>query len=188
MKRKTYFIALMFIVVVMPDTVSAVLVNFSFTDDYIIENWEPDGGEVLPSETFGILFYAPEDYDFTVEEMSTNVPDWLVFYAGDIPLYFGYQGTGDNPFLPGSSIALDSEIVGETDYQFNFTLNSISPQFSPGEEIDFPVHLYYEDGAGIAYSEGSMSLVGIPEPATIALLGLGSILLLQRRRKNKSFF
>ncbi len=184
MKRKARIVVLIAagLFVVMPSSAFATLVDFSFTDDYLVGNWEPVIGDLL-SETFGILFYAPDGYDFTIEEMSTNVSDWLVFHNDEIPLYFGYQGTDGNPFFPGSPIILDPDDVLGTDYRFDFTLDPISPLFLPGEEIDFPVHLYYEEGIGIAHSEGTMSLTGTPEPTTIALLGLGSIFLLKSYRK-----
>ena len=184
MKRKACIVALIAagLFVVMPDTVSAVLVDFSFTDDYLIENWKAEEGFNLPTETFGILFHLAPEYDFTVEEMSTNVPNWLVFHNSGVPLYFGYQGTNGSPFFPGSPIVLDLGTAEGTDFQFDFTLDSISsPFFLPGEEIIFSVELYYENGVGIAYSEGSMPLTGTPEPATSALLGLGGLFLLRKR-------
>jgi len=73
---------------VMPNTASATLLDFSFTDDYLISNWKPTGSFTLPGETFGILFYAPVGFDFTVEKMNTNVSDWMVFHNSKIPLFF----------------------------------------------------------------------------------------------------
>ena len=185
MKRKACFIALIAagLFVVMSSSAFATLVDFSFTDDYLVGNWEPDAGEIFPSETFGIIFYALDmPKEFAIEEMSTNVPNWLVFHAGDVALYFGYQGVSENPFVLGNPIILDSGTAAGTDFQFDFTLDPISPQFLAGETIEFPVHLYYKEGNGIAHSEGTMSLTGIPEPATIALLGLSSLFLLRRRK------
>ena len=124
------------------------------------------------------------------------VADW------DETVHSNYDGwVGDTPgALMGTAFRIDDKLNNPTDIHTPLVFESITPDgiFEPLETWDFVIQDYYNalgkpasllGGIGVPsttfsadLSSGSIIAVPVPEPATLSVLALGSLVLFRKRK------
>ena len=204
MKKKllTYFVAVMII-----SAVPSIALAFSHT--YPLEIFT-DNGSYSDGEALDLFIVAsnhgtlPDVMDFTIRNESSIASSIAaVYFDFDDALSFYELTNGTGVFfrVGAKPIELSSGHILDPIFDSEHSFGSNSPKSSrginPGEEIQLSFDLFgsaidvidkmnagqFRIGAHIiALPDGSSeSAVTVPEPATIAILGLGTLLIRKKR-------
>ena len=144
--------------------------KYTDKNDNAVLDWNPGfiWSSIAFSPTVGSQIMNQNGFDFLQGQSTDGIPGYADLVGGEVGL--GYQG-------------LYIRADGLGNIQLDLSLHGLT-RYSPYRYGDGPPYTPYPGGWTDATESdlGDLMIYGIPEPATILLLGLGSLFLLRRKR------
>lgn len=175
MSKCKVFLTATAVFVLLTSSAQALLISFSADAP---SAWTPSGAviilEVSSSEPYTITMSAESHSVFTVSSTVTNDSGftWTSYMLTLDPIEAA-------TFVPGSGQSTDLHTVIDHDL---YTIEFKAPtEVPPGETVTFEAKIDIPDTGPYTFT---LTQRAIPEPATVALLGIGALALVKRRKTN----
>lgn len=191
--RKAAFLAGAGALLLIPAFASA---DFSWNFNTVVSGDTPGGTApwaTLTGTTSG------SNVDFVLTFNNTGSPDPSEFLKQlDLAYTGGFSGstltTGDSRII-GTTFGSLTDAGGHFDVKIDFNTANNNPRVNPGESVDFTITGASADNftTGLLHinntpgpqGSGKVAPGAVPEPASMAALGMGALGLLGRRRRSK---
>jgi len=149
-------------------TLNGIIPNAGRAWGYNNGNFEGGGVVWMNEMSYGQYNIAPGHLSLEGDPANTTTARWTAPTSGDIDLVVTFGGSSAARY-----IMLNNTLLAETDYQVN------SLHVYAGDTID--VTAYGAPNSG--NTQADITITIIPEPATLTLLGAGTLGLIFRRKR-----